>query len=125
MSEAWRDWTKLPNGQADGVVMRRAPRERSRFCRPFGIKNLGLYEVAERRWLWLASVRRRLVQRRSPLGCKPRAVVALRGALAPSICPVPWYSDCRERAFSGLARGRFSEEQAEKGNGSAMMQSRF
>ena len=49
--------------------------------------------VAERRWLWLASVRRRLVQRRSPLGCKPRAVVALRGALAAGVGPLPWYSE--------------------------------
>ena len=37
-----------------------------------------------------------------------RAVVALRGALAPSICPVPWYSDGRERAFAGRGRSRFS-----------------
>ena len=70
-------------------------------------RNLGLYGVAERRWLRLASEGVVLVQRRSPLGSKPRAVVALRGALAPSICPVPWYSDCRERAFSGLVRSRF------------------
>ena len=65
--------------------------ERSRFCRPFGNQESGI-EVAERRWLWLASVRRRLVQRRSPLGCKPRAVVALRGAVAAGVGPLPWYS---------------------------------
>ena len=41
VSEAWRDWTKLPNGQPDDAASRRAPRERSRFRRSFGIKNLG------------------------------------------------------------------------------------
>ena len=65
----------------------------------FGIKNRGLYEVAGRRWLWLASVRRRLVQRRSPLGCKPRAVVALRGAKAAGGGPLPWYSKRAEGRF--------------------------
>ena len=70
--------------------------------------------VAERRWLWLASEGVVLVLRRSPLGCKLRAVVALRTVPAPGVCPVLRYSDEREGAFSGLVRSRFSEEQAEK-----------
>ena len=60
--------TRLPNGQPDDASSRRAPREKSRFRRSFGIKNLGLYEVAERRWLRLASEGVVLVLRRSPLG---------------------------------------------------------
>ena len=96
-------------GYRDGrrsASSRCAPRDFSRFDARLGIKDRGLYEVAERRWLRLASEGVVLVLRRSPLGCKLRAVVALRTVPAPGDCPVPWYSDGRERAFSGFARGR-------------------
>ena len=36
-----------------------------------------------------------------------RAAGALRGAIAPGVCPISRYGDGRERAFAGLVRSRF------------------
>ena len=44
---------------------------------------------------------------RRSLGSKPPRHGSAGRALAPSICPVPWYSDERGGAFSGLVRSRF------------------
>ena len=78
---------------------------------------------ASSRWLpanFSGCGRRDFSQSRSSFGSKPPLVEAMRTALAPGVCPVLRYSDEREWAFSGLVRSRFSEEQAEKGNGPAM-----
>ena len=77
-------WTKLPTGG--------------------GPRSITLVLPAKIRRLW---TRCAFLWFRRPLGSKPPRHGSAGRALAPGVCPVPWYSDERGGAFSGLVRSRF------------------